>query len=119
MTVERRGPSWLQAAADALGIRVCNRVTAVYLQGSRINDGLLKELKGLDYLESVALHRTQVTDAGLATLRQALPNLKIVVGSENVNLTDRPGQSGAGDPAGLASMLLVSRKVAPAHQPSL
>ena len=46
--------------------------------GSRINEaGWIVHLKGLTGLTFLALHETQVTDAAIKELQQALPDLKI------------------------------------------
>jgi hypothetical protein len=43
-----------------------------------ISDEGLEHLKGFPNLEELELHGTQVTDAGIADLRKALPNVRIL-----------------------------------------
>ena len=54
------------------------RVNTVDLSGTAVTDKGLKQLKELDELRELRLSNTQVTDAGVAELKQSLPNCKIV-----------------------------------------
>jgi hypothetical protein len=52
-------------------------VISVSLSGTQVADAGLKELKEFRGLDSLDLKDTNVTDAGVADLQQALPNLRI------------------------------------------
>ena len=47
------------------------------LDNTKITDAGLVHLKGLNRLQPLYLYGSQVTDAGIAELPQALPNCKI------------------------------------------
>ena len=47
------------------------------LDNTKITDAGLVHLKGLNRLQPLYLYGSQVTDAGIAELQQALPNRKI------------------------------------------
>jgi hypothetical protein len=47
------------------------------MRGDRVTDADLVYLKGLFKLETLDMSGTQVTDAGVAKLEQALPNVRI------------------------------------------
>ncbi len=49
----------------------------LWLQNMRVTDAGLEDLTGLTKLATLDLSGTQVTDAGVAKLQQALPNCKI------------------------------------------
>ena len=53
------------------------------LSGPEITDAGLEHLEGLNKLKSLVLGDTQVTDAGVAKLKQALPECRISVTSES------------------------------------
>ena len=52
-------------------------VVAVNLTVTRVTDAGLVHLKGLTKLESLELGLTKITRAGIAELKQVLPNCKI------------------------------------------
>ena len=52
-------------------------VVRVYLHRTKVSDAGLAHLKGLTKLESLLLYSTKVTNAGVKQLQQALPNCKI------------------------------------------
>jgi len=52
-------------------------VVAVSLEGTKVTDAGLKELKELKSLRSLYLMHTKVTDAGVKELQAALPRLRI------------------------------------------
>jgi hypothetical protein len=72
-------------------VAACKHLTALSLDGCNISDAGLKGLAGLKKLTAIDLRETGVTEAGLAELRKALPNLKqLRVGSR---LEDRKPHS--------------------------
>jgi len=54
-----------------------DEVEQVYLVTNHVTDAGLAHLQGLTSLRELRLRGTQVTNAGVAKLRQALPNCKI------------------------------------------
>jgi hypothetical protein len=55
-----------------------SRLQRLSVGTSSVSDAGLAHLKGLAALSILTLLRTQVTDAGVKELRQALPNLRII-----------------------------------------
>jgi internalin A len=55
-----------------------SRLQRLSVGTSSVSDAGLAHLKGLACLSTLTLLRTQVTDAGVKELRQALPNLRII-----------------------------------------
>ena len=66
------GPPWLR---NLVGVDFLSDVT--FLVCRRATDAELVHLKGLTSLETLWLHDTYVTDAGVQDLQKALPNCKI------------------------------------------
>lgn len=75
MTAELQGPYWFRHSAEALGIPVFHRITAVRLGGPGVTDELMDPISRLHYLNSALLRSPHVTDAGLMRLAR-LPNLR-------------------------------------------
>ncbi len=74
------GPAWLR---NVLGIDFFCNATFVFLPNTLVTDSDLDCLRGLtslenlQNLESLQIGETQVTNAGIANLQNALPKLKI------------------------------------------
>jgi hypothetical protein len=52
-------------------------IEKLFLDGTAVTDGGLIHLKGLTGLQELRLANTNVTDAGVAELHRALPNLSV------------------------------------------
>ena len=49
----------------------------IHRYNTQVTDASLEHFKGLTNLQELALHGTQVTDAGVTELKKALPNCQI------------------------------------------
>ena len=58
------------------GLAGCRKLFAMHLADTRVDDEGLQQIKRLDTLRELYLHRTQVTDRGLVDLQRALPDLE-------------------------------------------
>jgi hypothetical protein len=67
-------PQWLRSQ---LGDDLFQSVIVVEVYGTEVTDAVLEHLKGLSQLRWLFLDGTQVTDAGVKKLQQALPNCNI------------------------------------------
>lgn len=70
------GPAWQRwLVTTTLGDDAYVSVNMVELRGPNVNDEVVRELAGLNWLTSLALEQTQVSNAGLSVLR-SLPYLQ-------------------------------------------
>jgi hypothetical protein len=68
--VSADGPAWQRwLVTTMLGDDAYVIVDKVELRGPNVNDEVVRELAGLDWLSSLSLEQTQVTDVGLGVLR--------------------------------------------------
>jgi hypothetical protein len=70
VTVEARGPVWLQGFAERWSLPIFNRVVSVRLQGAKVDDPMLESVAGLQHLRSLTLIDSRVTAQGLSHLAQ-------------------------------------------------
>ena len=67
----------MRRPAEALGLPIYARATKLSLQGPKFDDRVIKHLVKLTRLESLTLSNTQLSEEGIARLRQALPRCRI------------------------------------------
>lgn len=77
MSVAWIGPDWLKRPADALGLRYYYRPTHLSLRGPAYCDAVVEHLVQLQDLKQLELESTQISAAGMARLRKALPICRI------------------------------------------
>jgi hypothetical protein len=78
VTAQWQGPFWLERPLDALGVRIFHRVTGLSLRGPAYTDAAVEHISQLKDLKNLELRATQISEAGLARLRQELPACQIV-----------------------------------------
>ncbi len=77
MSVGYRGPSFLEPVARHWRCEFFGRATYLYLSGPEYNDEVVPHICRLRHLQEVVLNRTRITDEGIASIRQALPDCKV------------------------------------------
>ena len=72
------GPNWLRDLVGRKWMKCFGRAYSVNITGRPVSDAGLKQLSGLTKLRFLYLERTQVTDEGVESLQQKLPDCIIV-----------------------------------------
>jgi len=78
MTCDDPTPEWLEDLIGWERTSFFHEPIDIELTGPQVTDETLKLFVRLPKLETVTLTDTMVTDAGVAELQRALPNLKII-----------------------------------------
>ena len=74
-----QGLSWLQPVLRKCGFRYFDRITEVQLIGGNYADQVIPQLTRFRHLQKLSLCQTEITPAGLATLREQLRHCEIEV----------------------------------------
>lgn len=77
MSVEYCGPYGLQTLCETLDIRQFDRTVRLTLDGPRYTDATIELICKLEFLQSLTLQGTRITEEGVDRIRQSLPNCRI------------------------------------------